>query len=258
MLAALCGLGIAMGRFQTTARQGGRLDAVSHTVIAAIHPASQAIGNASQGFADFASGIVSANELVARNRALEARVRAMEQYDERIGVLSRDIDELRRSIGLEPVPGRKKIPADVTMYFPYENRIVIDVGKKQGVWPGLPVVTADGLLGVVQVVEDRVSHVSLLSSPTLRVGAVTNRNPAPAGLLHGESSDVLVFELLDSSQPVQSDDLVMTSGFSENIPRNIPIGRVVRIEDDREFGTRRAQVYPFAQIGNVREVFVLR
>ncbi|MCB8932494.1 MAG: rod shape-determining protein MreC [Fimbriimonadaceae bacterium] len=258
LLVALCGLGIALGRMQTTARQAGRLDGVSQTVMSAVHPASKTLEGALDGVADFVTGIVSANDLVSRNRALEARVRAMEQYDERVKALTQDIDALRREIGLEPVAGRKKIAANVTMYFPYENRIVIDVGKKQGVWSGLPVVTADGLLGVVQVVEEHVSHVSLLSSPTLRVGAVTNRDPAPAGLLHGESSDVLIFELLDSKQPVETGDLVMTSGFSENIPRNIPIGRVVRLEDDREFGTRRAQVYPFAQIGNVREVFVLR
>lgn len=257
-MVALCGLGIALGRMQTTARLAGRLDGVSQTVMSAVHPATRTFERVLDGGSDFVAGIVSANDLVARNRALEARVRAMEQYDERVQLLTRDIDAMRRELGLQPPPGKKKIPAEVTMYFPYENRIVIGVGKKQGVWPGLPVVTAEGLLGVVQVVEERVSHVSLLSSPTLRVGAVTNRDPAPAGLLHGEASDVLILELLDSKQPVESGDLVMTSGFSENIPRNIPIGRVVRLEDDREFGTRRAQVYPFAQIGNVREVFVLR
>jgi len=52
--------------------------------------------------------------------------------------------------------------------------------------------------------------------------------------------------------------LVTTAGFSEKIPRAIPIGRVVQKAHDREFGVVRAQVFPNVQIGEVQEVIVLR
>lgn len=247
-----------MGRMQTQARAAGRLDTVSRTVLATVQPTTQSLGRAMDGTTDFFVGIVNASALVERNRALESQAKAAALYDQTVAVLHRDIDALRKSLNLDPVKGRTRIPASVAGYFPYENRITITVGKKQGIWPGLPVVTSEGLLGVVQVVEEKLSHVSLLSSPTLRVGAITDRDPAPAGLLHGASADVLIFELLDSKIPVTINDLVITSGFSENIPRGIPIGKVVQVEDDEAFGTRRAQVYPLAQIGNVRQVFVLR
>ncbi len=254
----LCVIGVVLGRTQTQARAESRLDGVSRTVLSAVQPTTQVIGRGIDGTTDFVAGIVNASALVERNRALESQVRAAALYDETVRALRGDIDSLRRALNQPPLMGRIRIPAAVTMYFPYENRITINVGKKQGIWSGLPVVTTEGLLGVVQVVDEQMSHVSLLSSPTLRVGAVTDRDPAPAGLLHGATADVLIFELLDSKIPVAINDLVMTSGFSENIPRGIPIGKVVRVEDDEAFGTRRAQVYPLAQIGNVRQVFVLR
>lgn len=257
-MVALCAVGIALGRVQTAARNDGRLDFVSRTVVNAVRPVTGVAGAAVNGTSDFFAGIFSARRLVERNRILESQLRAAELYDATVRSLRQDVEAMRRAADYPGIAPRKRLPASVTMYFPYENRIVINIGRKQGLWPGLPVVTAEGLLGVVQVVEERSSHVSLLSSPTLRIGAITDREPAPAGLLHGESSDVLVFELLDSKHPVETNDLVMTSGFSDNIPRGIPIGKVVRVEDDPEFGTRRAQVYPFAQIGDVRGVFVLR
>lgn len=254
----LCVIGVVLGRTQTQARTAGHLDAVSRTVLATVQPASQTVGRGLDGVTDFVGGIVNASALVERNRALESQAKSAALYDQTVALLRRDIDALRKSLNQAPVRGRTRIPASVVGYFPYENRITITIGKKQGIWPGLPVVTAEGLLGVVQVVEERISHVSLLSSPTLRVGAITDRDPAPAGLLHGATADVLIFELLDSKIPVSINDLVITSGFSENIPRGIPIGKVVQVEDDEAFGTRRAQVYPLAQIGNVRQVFVLR
>jgi cell shape-determining protein MreC len=63
---------------------------------------------------------------------------------------------------------------------------------------------------------------------------------------------------MDIQSNVQVGDRVVTSGYSEFIPAGIPIGRVVQIHNDLEFGTKRCQVFPNVQIGDVREVAILR
>src|SRR4029077_948197 len=119
-------------------------------------------------------------------------------------------------------------------------------------------VCAQGLIGRVQTVYPKSSQVVLLSSPDLTVGASVVRDPPQPGLLHGESPNNLVLELTNPDAPVQIGDAVVTSGFSDMIPRGIPIGRVIQVYPDIEFGARRASIFPSVSIGSLREVFVLK
>ena len=84
------------------------------------------------------------------------------------------------------------------------------------------------------------------------------KSASVSGLMHGEAPDRLTVEFLDMNAPIDIGDLVVTSGFSELIPRDIPIGRIVQVYKDDEFGTRVAQVFPAVSLGRVREVVVLR
>jgi len=222
-----------------------------------VFPVSVRIGAAVDAASDFSEGMLHANFLASSNRALLVQKRAADLYGERIDELERENEALRKMIGLPPPSGTHRVPAQIAGIFPTDSRITITAGSAQSVKPGMAVVTGDGLVGVVQSVSPHTSQVTLVSSPYLRIGAVTSRNPPSAGLLHGESTNMLVLEFLDFDAAVQNGDLVVTSGFSEHIPRGIPIGRVVAYEESKELGIRRSRVFPFVHIGAVREVFVL-
>jgi rod shape-determining protein MreC len=179
-------------------------------------------------------------------------------YNEQVARLEGEIDNLRRMIGLPAYGDKQKVPCEVIGFFPYENRITVSAGKSQGIEPGMAVVSGKGLVGVVQSVDTKTSQATLIYSPRLKMGAIALRNPPAAGLLKGETRDSLVLEFLDFKAPVQVGDEVVTSGYSDKIPYGIPIGRVMQVQDDVEFGTRSSVVYPHVQIGEVREVFILK
>jgi cell shape-determining protein MreC len=65
-------------------------------------------------------------------------------------------------------------------------------------------------------------------------------------------------ELADPTATVESGDLVVTSGFSSEIPKGIAIGKVVSVHDDPAFGKRTAIVYPRVALGQIREVVVIK
>ena len=243
---------------QTNAKSKGNADIVSAVVHSVVQPTATTIDGICAGVSDWTANVFSHSDIVAKSRLLSAEVRAQAGYQEEISRLNQEITSLRKALGLPELVGKVRIPADVIGFFPSENRITISAGKSEQVRAGLPVITGDGLLGVVQIAEAHTSQVTLIYAPTLRIGAVAQRDPPAAGLLQGESSSKLVLEFVDLEAPVQNGDLVVTSGFSERIPGGIPIGKIVQISDDKEFGTRRAQIYPNVQIGSVREVFVLR
>ncbi len=225
-----------------------------------VNPPANLFTSMANGASDFQQGIFHARSLKAENRTLKSQMASVALYTETMDRLNQEVDSLRKLQNFPPIQGKEKVPADVIGFFPYENRLTISAGSNEGVNVGQPVVTPDGLIGRIQVVTPTTSQVLLLSSPepTNRIGAIAQRNPPSAGLLRGESATTYLLEFNDPKAPVASGDLVVTSGFSEHIPRGIPIGRVIQVDDNVEFGKRQAKVYPSVNIGTVREVFVLK
>lgn len=257
-LVVLCAIGMLLGRIQSQSRDRGGLDPISAIVSKVESPLSRLFGRTADATSDFFAGIFSARSLKADVRRLRAEEAAMSLYQERVDALEHEIDELRRLNGLGQATGRTRIPADVQGYTPRENRITLDVGTSAGVAPGLAVVCPDGLVGVVSTVTGSSCQVSLLGSANVMIGAMIQRTPPSAGLLQGGGGRSLYIEFDDPKAEVKAGDLVVTSGFSEKIPRGIIIGRVLSVEDIPEMGQRRANVFASANLAAISEVVILR
>lgn len=256
---AACALGIVLGRVQTTARTAGKTDFLSSVVKTTVDPIALPIASGAQRFRDFRTGLFQSGTLIEENRRLRALAQVAALYSSRLQSLETELDEVRKLAKMSESAGKTRIPARIVHYAPLENRLTINAGSRHLVRPGLPVVAGEGLVGVVQTVDANTAQVLLLSSPPpFKIGAKVLRDPPAFGLLHGEASNRLSVEFTELNTPLDVGDWVVTSGFSEQIPANIPIGRIVQVHRDEEFGTRVAQVFPAVQIGRIRDVVVLR
>jgi len=259
VLIAVCAVGIVLGRVQTTARISGKTDVPSSIVKTFVDPIGLPIAVSASRFHDFRTGLFRSGSLVEENRRLRAIAQVAELYSGKLQSLESELEEVRKLSQLAESVGKIKIPARIVHYAPLENRITINAGSDKLVKAGLPVVAGEGLVGVVQTVDKGTAQVLLLSSPPpFKIGAKVLRDPPAFGLLHGEAADRLSVEFMEANTPIENGDWVVTSGFSEQIPANIPIGKIVQVRRDEEFGTRVAQVFPAVQIGRVRDVVVLR
>ena len=257
LLAVLMVVGVALGRFQNAARTRGEADAVTSLVQSLVDAPAASVRGAAEGIDDFWQGLVRAPTLTRENRELRAKLAAAALYDERIGALEAKISRLYRLLDLPEIAGRKRVIGRVTAYCPHENRLTVSVGRRQGVKTNLAVVNEDGLVGVVQTVEEDRCQVLLVTSPSQTVGAVALRDPPQPGLLKGQTPTRLLLEFVDTQSPLEVGDKVVTSGKSETIPGGIPIGRIIKIEHDADFGSRRAQVFPNVKVGEVTEVYIV-
>ncbi|MBV6458999.1 MAG: Cell shape-determining protein MreC [Fimbriimonadaceae bacterium] len=253
----LAALAIGLGRVQNNARNHRRLDPVSRFVQTTVYPTAGLLSSFSRWLSDIGLGITSAPALRQENERLRAIAQAAEQYVARERLWAQDYHALRKLSGFQAPLQRKRIPARPIDYFSLENRMTLSVGKNRGVKPGLAVVTSQGLIGVVQVVDETTCQAILISSPALKVGAMALREPPLVGILRGQGLETMLLDYLPANAKVETGDWVVTSGYSATVPRGIVIGRIVQIEQDPFYGATRARVYPSATVGQAAEVYIL-
>jgi len=253
----LCIIGLFFQAIQSKAEEKSGIDPFNQSVGALYAGPSEATGRWFRSVNDFLNGFSNSSALIDKAHRLASAELAASLYREKVDELNRQIDSLRKLIGLPALGGRKKVAADVIAYSAAEHRMTLNIGSKKGVRPGMPVATGDGLVGICQFVSPTRTQVALITDPNQRIGAMVLRNPPSIGLLRGESAGMVTLELLDFATPMQNGDVVCTSGLSERVPRGIMIGKIVQIEDRPEFGSRRSRVFPFVSMGAVREVVVL-
>jgi rod shape-determining protein MreC len=103
--------------------------------------------------------------------------------------------------------------------------ITINRGVRDGIEIGMPVVTAQGLIGRILQVSANASRVLLITD---RDSAVSARlqNSRVQGSVRGQLSGNLRMTMIPLGNVVNVGDLVITSGLGGNFPPDIPIGIV--------------------------------
>lgn len=117
----------------------------------------------------------------------------------------------------------------------WTEMIVIDRGTMQGVRESMPVVTSQGLVGVVTETTPYSAEVRLLTDPRSAVGAIVQRPESrAAGIVQGDLSDALYPRMvnLPKASDIVEDDILVTSGFGGIYPKGIHIGKVKRVTMD--------------------------
>jgi rod shape-determining protein MreC len=134
--------------------------------------------------------------------------------------------------------------------------IFVDVGARDGVAPGMPVVTDRGLVGQVTRVGPNVAEVLLLIDPANVVnGRVLNSRVT--GIVHGSVDAGLVMERIPQGEAVRQGDIVVTSGLGGNFPDKLVIGQVTEVSQRDSDMFQTAHIRPTVDFGRLETVLVI-
>lgn len=116
-----------------------------------------------------------------------------------------------------------------------ESTFLLDIGRADGVEVGSPVLTPEGLLGVVWEVDEHISQAIDWTHPDFRASAMTLDGQV-YGLVEprrGEfrEEDLLVLAGAPFHSDIKPGTRIVTSGRGGVYPRGIPLGSVVGIEE---------------------------
>jgi rod shape-determining protein MreC len=145
----------------------------------------------------------------------------------------------------------------------YNQEVLIAAGSSAGVRRNDPVVTQDGLVGLVTNVTSNGAKVTLLTDQSSAVSAIVLESGAAGVVRHGPSdSSALVLDRVGKDESVEEGNLVITAGWRSGkleslYPRGIPVGMVKSVGQQDVDLYKRIQVAPLVNFDALAEVIVL-
>jgi len=194
----------------------------------------------------------------ADNRRLRLRIAEIEsenlQFREALvssGHLAR-VASMRDEIEIPMLPA-EVVGLDVAPWF---RSVLVDRGAQHGVEPGYPVITHEGVVGVVTATSSHAAKTMLLLDRQSAVDALVQRSRA-RGVVRGIGRDRLEFEFVVRSADVVVGDEVVTTGLGGIYPKGLRLGRVAELRDAGGRLTRIAIIDPAVDLGQIEQVFVM-
>ncbi len=124
-----------------------------------------------------------------------------------------------------------------------------------------PVVSGEGLVGIVSDVQPQTAVVTLLTDPSTFVAARDIQTQV-RGMVHTGPGGTLILDQVKKALRVKEGDALVTDGthnarYRDLYPYGIPIGRVSSVGATDTATFLQVQVQPFANLGSLDAVAVL-
>jgi len=202
-------------------------------------------------------------DLKRRNKQLESLVDELMIENVRLKEVEAQNEDLRKKLNFvethpQYILKAAEVKGRVIGYEPsnFMSILVIDVGKRDGIRKGMPVVTARGLTGHIHAVGTNWAKVLLIIDPSSSVAALAQSSRAP-GVVSGHLGQELFMNYIPQEQQISVGDVILTSGMGGNYPKSLLIGQVTEVQQ-RDIDTfQRAIVWPSVAFTQLETVLVI-
>jgi rod shape-determining protein MreC len=198
-------------------------------------------------------------DLVTVRRQAVAGQEAMQENAQLRKLVELDRDPALAESAYKPVTGRV-IARSPTVW---SSTVTIDVGSGDGVKADDPVISGDGLVGLVSSTEGGSAQVTLITDHASAVSAKVLPSGVQ-GVIRPEVGDPedLILDFIDSTKHVHRGQAVVTSGWRAEglaslFPPGLPVGEVTRAPIVEQEAQQQVHLRPYADIANLDLVQVL-
>ena len=242
---------------------GGLMPALSHIGGAVATPFGEFFAGIGNGIQDFFQPIFHGRELQKENEDLQKLVdeltRRQADYDE----LKNQNDLYRRFFSISDSNADYTLePATVIAHVPDDpsGSFIINIGQSQGITSGMPVITENGLVGIVGRVSERYCRVLTLMDPAVNIG-VLDSTTLDTGILTGDAAmsedNTARLTYLRLQSEAAAGDLILTSGYGEQIPQGLTVGYLSEVSLAATGLTLEGVIDLSARPEKARQVFVI-
>ena len=135
------------------------------------------------------------------------------------------------------------------------NTFTLNVGRKDNVKPGMPVINDRGIIGIVHSTSGDFAIVRTLENVDLRL-TVKNERSRIHGIMRWDGEELAIINVPETYD-FKPGDRIITSEASYLVPVPIPVGIVAEMRNVETEIFSRVKIKPFANLLNIENVFVL-
>jgi rod shape-determining protein MreC len=219
----------------------------------ALKPARDLIGWFDKTFEARGENSRLEEELVTVRRQVVAGQEALQENAQLRKLVELDSGPALAESAYEPVTGRVVARSPTV----WSSTVTIDVGSGDGVKVDDPVISGDGLVGLVASSQGSSAQVTLITDHTSAVSAKV----VPSGVQGVIRPDVgnpddLILDFIDSTKDVHGGQAVVTSGWRAQglaslFPPGLPIGEVTSASIVEQEASQQVHLRPYADIANL-------
>ena len=205
-----------------------------------------------RGVETMAEGIRTVASLRAENVRLQAENDLLQRWRRRAEILESENQQLRSVTGTVSDENRSLITARAVTApgGSFAHTVLIAIGDESGIAAGDPVITSNGLVGIVYEVGRAYARVLMISDINARIPVMLASSSWP-GLTIGRNGEYLELAFLPAEARPEVGELVLTSGHGGILPAGLAVGRVDRVDGDD------IRVRPAVEFRNLGYVSVL-
>ena len=140
---------------------------------------------------------------------------------------------------------------------PFSSEIVINKGSGDGLYPGQPMLDAQGVMGQITRVGPLTSTAMLISDPNHAIPVAVNRNGLRAIAIGTGNPEELDIPHFPNNADIQVGDLLVSSGLGGRFPKGYPVATIDAIDIDPGQPFARVSATPAADLQRSREVLLV-
>ena len=233
---------------------------IENLISVALSPFQSLMFSAGDQTSESISNIITKRDLISENNSLKERVNNLEQKIVELKFFIEENNLLIKQNEYLENQGFNFLNARVISMSAQKtpNILIINRGSNDGVQIGMAVVAEDGtLVGRIIKTDNHTSQVILIIDNSSKISTSIAGNSEINGIIEGSYNISLSMNYILKNAEIQKGDLVMTSGFDENIPAGILIGEIDNINNDNTELFKSANISTPINFKNLRIVSVI-
>jgi len=201
----------------------------------------------------------SKKQLINENMQLRYQQIMLEAQLQKLLVISRENSQLKELLSASAATEMRAMAAQILAVDTTSSRqlLVLNKGKRDGVFSGQPVLDAKGVMGQIIDVGLMTSTVLLVSDSKSAVPVRNDRTGERAILVGTNSMSELSLINLPRTSSIAKGDLLVTSGLGRRYPEGYPVGQVEAIKNIPGDDFIKVSVSPVALLNRNRLVLLI-
>lgn len=198
-------------------------------------------------------------ELLQKNREYEARHLENRVQLQKLDIIEKENDRLRKLLGAIPKTTERLLIAEIINVDmdPYRQLILLNKGSSSDVYQNQPIIDALGIMGQIIHVGPMSSSAMLITDASHAIPVQINRTGLRTIAFGSGKIDQLNLRHLPHNVDIKVGDLLITSGLGGTFPPSFPVAIVSKVERPGGEPFAVVEAKPHAQLEKSREVLLV-